>query len=153
MPVMNFDLEDGLPKVSFNINQHDCIRFMAFMGECTEYKKQNEELEQQVRHWKSNHDEVIRKSAVLSQRPDLPVDRLPAIQRYEQQNTELKHSVNALREDAARYQYIRENQCWYRFNDKAVVGAIFPYSFDFQAKAMLDHHIDTLRNQVQEGES
>ncbi|SEO79236.1 hypothetical protein [Nitrosovibrio sp. Nv6] len=34
MPVMNFDLEDGLPPVSFSLKEADCVRFMAFMAEC-----------------------------------------------------------------------------------------------------------------------
>lgn len=29
-------------------------------------------------HWKANHDNLVKRCAVLSQRPDLPVDRLPA---------------------------------------------------------------------------
>lgn len=35
-------------------------------------------LQSQVRHWQSNHDNMVRKAAFLSERPDLPVDRLPA---------------------------------------------------------------------------
>lgn len=34
MPVMNFDLEDGLPPVSFSINGEGAQRFMNFMAEC-----------------------------------------------------------------------------------------------------------------------
>lgn len=34
-------------------------------------------------HWKANHDNMAQRNAVLSQRPDLPVDRLPAIREYE----------------------------------------------------------------------
>lgn len=34
-------------------------------------------------HWKANHDQMVQRNAVLRQRPDLPVDRLPAIARYE----------------------------------------------------------------------
>lgn len=34
MPVMNFDLEDGLPPVSFSLNANDAERFVAFMAEC-----------------------------------------------------------------------------------------------------------------------
>jgi hypothetical protein len=36
MPVMNFDLEDGLPPVSFSLKDEDCERMIAFMAECTE---------------------------------------------------------------------------------------------------------------------
>lgn len=34
MPVMNFDLEDGKPPVSFTLKPADVQRFVAFMGEC-----------------------------------------------------------------------------------------------------------------------
>ncbi|WP_353641362.1 Lar family restriction alleviation protein [Mesorhizobium sp. WSM2239] len=34
-------------------------------------------------HWKANHDEMVARNAVLRDRPDLPVDRLPALQRVE----------------------------------------------------------------------
>ncbi len=33
--------------------------------------------------WKANHDQMVQRNAVLRERPDLPVDRLPAIARYE----------------------------------------------------------------------
>jgi hypothetical protein len=39
MPVMNFDLEDGLPPVSFSLKSDDCDRFMAFMAECQAIKE------------------------------------------------------------------------------------------------------------------
>ena len=38
MPVMNFDLEDGLPPVNFALSPEDAERFMAFMDECHEIK-------------------------------------------------------------------------------------------------------------------
>lgn len=31
-----------------------------------------------VRHWKANHDNMVSRCALLSQREDLPVDRIPA---------------------------------------------------------------------------
>lgn len=34
MPIMNFDLEDGKPPVSFSINTEGAERFIAFMAEC-----------------------------------------------------------------------------------------------------------------------
>jgi hypothetical protein len=34
MPVMNFDLQDGEPQVSFVLKPADAERFMAFMAEC-----------------------------------------------------------------------------------------------------------------------
>lgn len=38
MPQMNFDLEDGLPPVSFSLKLGDAERFMAFMAECQAIK-------------------------------------------------------------------------------------------------------------------
>lgn len=35
MPLFNFDLEDGQPKVSFSLAGRDADRFMAFMSDCT----------------------------------------------------------------------------------------------------------------------
>jgi hypothetical protein len=32
----------------------------------------------QVRHWRANHAHLVQRNALLMQRPDLPVDRLPA---------------------------------------------------------------------------
>ena len=34
MPIMNFDLEDGQPPVSFSLRSVDAERFMAFMNDC-----------------------------------------------------------------------------------------------------------------------
>jgi hypothetical protein len=44
MPLMNFDLEDGLEPVSFTLKLGDAERFMAFMAECNGYMKQRDEL-------------------------------------------------------------------------------------------------------------
>jgi hypothetical protein len=38
-----------------------------------------EDAEREIKHWKSNHDNMVSKAALLSQRPDLPVDRIPAV--------------------------------------------------------------------------
>lgn len=50
-------------------------------------KAQLEQLERKIvieqtkaAHWKANHDNMVTKNAFLSQRPDLPVDRIPAYQ-------------------------------------------------------------------------
>lgn len=38
------------------------------------------EQAKEIQHWKANHDTMVTKAAFLSQRPDLPVDRIPAYQ-------------------------------------------------------------------------
>lgn len=48
--------------------------------------------------WKANHDEMVQRNAVLRQRPDLPVDRLPAIERYETALQAAQAEVARLRE-------------------------------------------------------
>jgi len=71
-------------------------------------------------------------------------------------NNEITNWFNTDIRDAARYRYIRNNQTWIRNEDTreydgikvddsyALVGTKFPYEFDFQARPMLDHHIDTM---------
>lgn len=44
MPVINIDLEDGMPKISFSLKNEDADRFINFMAECEEYKSINTEL-------------------------------------------------------------------------------------------------------------
>ena len=50
-------------------------------------------LESQIAHWKSNHDNVVNKLRLFTQREDLPVDRIPAY-RYV---IRLEHENEALR--------------------------------------------------------
>ena len=60
----------------------------------------------------------------------------------------LQARVNDLSKDAARYQYIRDHQYWQRYEARdldaawSLIGCKFDYSDDFQARPMLDHHID-----------
>jgi len=53
-------------------------------------------------HWKANHDNMAQRNSVLSQRPDLPVDRLPAIREYERmlavKDAENERLIAALKE-------------------------------------------------------
>lgn len=61
-------------------------------------------LEIERDHWKSNHDNIVSKFRILSQRPDLPVDRLPAIRKMEDLETKLADALKAL------------NRCAYGFD-------------------------------------
>ena len=45
-------------------------------------KKEND-VHGSLKHWKSNHAYVVQKLAIATQRPDLPVDRIPAIKELE----------------------------------------------------------------------
>lgn len=51
MPVMNFDLEDGLPPVSFSLKTVDCDRFMKFMAECQAIKDSPKPAHQEPVFW------------------------------------------------------------------------------------------------------
>ena len=64
MPVMNFDLEDGLPPVSFSLKSDDCDRFMAFMAECQAIKEA-----QPKREWVGLTDED--RQAAFESLPDM----------------------------------------------------------------------------------
>lgn len=48
MPIMNFNLEDGKPPVSFNINGEGAERMMAFMDECTKSLHKAREIRNQA---------------------------------------------------------------------------------------------------------
>lgn len=47
------------------------------------------DLEMQVAHWKANSTEMAARNAVLRDRPDLPVDRVPALARLERLHADL----------------------------------------------------------------
>lgn len=53
------------------------------------------ELEKERDHWKANHKNVIEQLRLFKQRPDLPVDRLPAYQRL----VELQEQVERLKRE------------------------------------------------------
>lgn len=61
-------------------------------------------LEIERDHWKSNHDNIVSKYRILSQRPDLPVDRIPAIRKIEALEANLDDALKAL------------NRCAYGFD-------------------------------------
>jgi hypothetical protein len=63
-----------------------------------------ESLSAQLAHWKANHADMVRRNAVLSQRPDLPVDRLPAIAEYEKVINRLATELDAMRRQLVGYQ-------------------------------------------------
>ena len=39
MTLMHFDLEDGLPAISFSLNTEECERFVEFMAKCQAIKE------------------------------------------------------------------------------------------------------------------
>lgn len=47
-----------------------------------------ENLNAELAHVKANHKNLVDKNAILRERPDLPVDRIPAVRRLEELVTE-----------------------------------------------------------------
>jgi hypothetical protein len=54
--------------------------------------------EAEVVHWKANHDNMVKKNSMLSQRHDLPVDRIQAAKHFDDLNAE----VERLRDEGKR---------------------------------------------------
>lgn len=48
------------------------------MNELDELRARAEKAEAERDHWKANHADMVKRAALWSQRPDLPVDRIPA---------------------------------------------------------------------------
>ncbi len=68
MTVMNFDLEDGKPPVSFNLKLEDCERFMEFMAECQSVKDQPQ------RTWVGLTDEDLERIKLLTFEKEINAD-------------------------------------------------------------------------------
>lgn len=51
----------------------------------------------EVEHWKANHADMVARKALLEQRPDLPVDRIPAYREMERLQRELDRKDSTIR--------------------------------------------------------
>lgn len=58
-----------------------CNPLFVDMTDAPKLKERILALESEVRHWKSNHANQVARTGLLTQRPDMPVDRLPAYER------------------------------------------------------------------------
>ena len=58
---MNFDLEAGLPPVSFGVTSDDAERFFRFMDECNQALKENEIMKKQL---DGLHDKIMNLQAL-----------------------------------------------------------------------------------------
>ncbi|MEN7429207.1 hypothetical protein VA599_00530 [Chromobacterium sp. TRC.1.1.SA] len=69
------------------------------------------ELERERDHWKANHDNQVQRARILVERPDMPLERVRAFERYAE-----------LERDAARYRWLTQDahigEC---FTDRGVV--------------------------------
>jgi predicted nuclease with TOPRIM domain len=102
------------------------------------------EKDAEVAHWKANHDNMAKKNALLSQRHDLPVDRIQAAKHFD----DLSAEVERLREDAMRYRYLRDENNWGEDsgNDWGELAEAAPVEFD----NMIDARMKLLSTTQQE---
>lgn len=72
------------------------MTLIQVQSRCRQAADKIEAFERDLAHWKANHADMVRRNAALSQRPDLPVDRLPAIAQYEREIAELRKQLAEL---------------------------------------------------------
>ena len=56
-------------------------------------------MQKEVAHWKANHQNLVMRNALLEQRPDLPIDRIPAYKeliRLQNQNAKLAAALQVV---------------------------------------------------------
>lgn len=80
------------------------------------------ELQAERRHWKANHDNQVARAALLLQRDDLPVDRIPAyreLERLQAENRALREKHVYLSDEAVSELW---QQSWNKAYDDAGLG-------------------------------
>ena len=75
----------------------------AFAKQCLEpvLNSQNEAFKAELQHWKLNHANIVKRLKIATERPDLPVDRIPAIdemKKLQNRVAELEQQVADLKE-------------------------------------------------------
>jgi hypothetical protein len=81
---MNFDLEDGLPPVSFTLKPADCQRFMEFMAECTDAIKNKQAAPTPPANtWRTNGDTCLNCGKRITQHEDQTFCPTPPAQEAE----------------------------------------------------------------------
>lgn len=76
---------DNEPYYPAKITSENAETIVSAINEVADLREQLATALKERDHWKANHAEMVQRNAVLRERPDLPVDRLPAIARYEAQ--------------------------------------------------------------------
>lgn len=71
----------------------DCVMFNS------EIQSENTRLKEELNSLTRTYDYQVRRNGMLSQRPDLPVDRLPATEKYEAEINQLKELVGVYEEE------------------------------------------------------
>jgi hypothetical protein len=72
MPVMNFDLEDGLPPVSFSINGEGAERMMNFMAECQQNRDAHAMLTAEISELRARIESLVADAERLDKLEQLP---------------------------------------------------------------------------------
>jgi DNA repair exonuclease SbcCD ATPase subunit len=103
-------LSAGMTKLSADLQE-------ALSREAKDYNELVDELSKVQAdrdHWKANHDQMVARKALLEQRPDLPVDRIPAYKEMERLQSELaavRQELEEAKRDAERYRWTRDKGC------------------------------------------
>lgn len=63
---------------------------------CNEQDTEIDALKAEVKHWKANHENMVNRSRVLIDRPDLPLERVQAFRQIERIKSENERLRNAL---------------------------------------------------------
>jgi hypothetical protein len=86
--------------------QKELARMLSVVNELNaQLTAQLADKDAEAAHWKANHDNMVKKNALLSQRHDLPVDRIQAAKHFDDLNAE----VVRLRD---RLEAVYEAGCW-----------------------------------------
>ncbi len=70
MPVMNFDLEDGLDPVSFTLKHEDAERFISFMQHCYDLEQTLDSLRRHASEVEDDREALLVKVAQLKEAGD-----------------------------------------------------------------------------------
>lgn len=73
--------------------QKDCAAVTQALNSTTQYGDEVRRMAQELAHWKANHAHMVSRCAFLSERPDLPVDRIPAFTRMTNELARLKQEL------------------------------------------------------------
>ena len=105
MPVMNFDLEDGLRPISFDLKAQDCERFMEFLAECQAIKEVLAEPQQGPVAWWNKAKDTVSTDPVHRHNPDCqplyaaPQQRKPWVGLTVEEVDELQSGLSASHAD------------------------------------------------------
>ncbi len=77
--------------VSIHKENENIINLQA--NEISKLQAENERLKSEVAAWKNNHAEMVKRNAALRDRPDMPTERVQAVQILGHENENLRHDI------------------------------------------------------------